>query len=376
MLMTVVTFIVWRSKSRIFVDILCMEQHNPKLKAGTSHLTHRYGTSEGELFKEDPAEGLLNIGGILKHSESLHVFWDHTWISRLWCVFELAAFLKCQEGKEGNAMPIFIRPVTLGPCSMMIFFACFFTSIGNLNTPFLDSAPLLGMVVLTVSGMACWIAAIRFLRAHWASLESTLDQLSSFKLEKTSCFCCTKGHQQDNGAMMVCDRQVIMHCITHWFDSIEAFEETVKTEISKAMRQQLGHAFTSYSWLVLVGLPFHWMNMDQIATRLRCGNVSGAAVVGVINLTWCLFSVPWILRTTVMATYLCRRRRSNWISEQLVNLGLYLLITFFAAFILALQLLATEFPDLVQGSVFFVAVNLLIFSLATCRCQDWARDAG
>eukprot|EP00913_Durusdinium_trenchii_P033270 g31146.t1 len=35
MLMTVVTFIVWRSKSRIFVDILCMEQHNPKLKAGT-----------------------------------------------------------------------------------------------------------------------------------------------------------------------------------------------------------------------------------------------------------------------------------------------------------------------------------------------------
>ena len=54
MLMTVVTFIVWRSKSRIFVDILCMEQHNPKLKAGTSHLTHRYGTSEGELFKEDP----------------------------------------------------------------------------------------------------------------------------------------------------------------------------------------------------------------------------------------------------------------------------------------------------------------------------------
>eukprot|EP00913_Durusdinium_trenchii_P020740 g19480.t1 len=173
---------------------------------------------------------------------------------------------------------------------MMIFFACFFTSIGNLNTPFLDSAPLLGMVVLTVSGMACFKASlfvprtyytrshrdhrpteIRFLRAHWASLESTLDQLSSFKLEKTSCFCCTKGHQQDNGAMMVCDRQVIMHCITHWFDSIEAFEETVKTLISKAMRQQLGHAFTSYSWLVLVGLPFHWMNMERASRWDRKG---------------------------------------------------------------------------------------------------------
>ena len=34
------------------------------------------------------------------------------------------------------------------------------------------------------------------------------------------------------------------------------------------------------------GLGRRGSHKDQIATRLRCGNVSGAAVVGVINLTW------------------------------------------------------------------------------------------
>lgn len=41
------------------------------------------------------------------------VLWDPTYVERLWCVFELAAFLKSRE--SGTATKLFIRPTILGP---------------------------------------------------------------------------------------------------------------------------------------------------------------------------------------------------------------------------------------------------------------------
>mmetsp|Transcript_5979 Transcript_5979/g.17876 ORF Transcript_5979/g.17876 Transcript_5979/m.17876 type:complete len:513 (-) Transcript_5979:388-1926(-) len=44
-------------------------------------------------------EGIRNIGAFLGHSDRLLVCWDETYLSRLWCSFELATFLRLkQEG--------------------------------------------------------------------------------------------------------------------------------------------------------------------------------------------------------------------------------------------------------------------------------------
>ena len=50
------------------------------------------------------------------------VLWDPTWSDRLWCVFELAAFLRSKVASE---QVLLIRPTVLGPCSIALFIAAF-----------------------------------------------------------------------------------------------------------------------------------------------------------------------------------------------------------------------------------------------------------
>ena len=63
--MALLTFTAWRARGSIFVDRLCINQFDPRMKS----------------------EGILNIGAILKRSHSLLVLFDETYAERLWCLF-------------------------------------------------------------------------------------------------------------------------------------------------------------------------------------------------------------------------------------------------------------------------------------------------
>merc|ERR1711920_457090 len=53
--------------------------------------------------------GILSIGAFLSHTETLLVAWDETYFKRLWCTFELSAFLFANP--EGR---IIVAPLHLG----------------------------------------------------------------------------------------------------------------------------------------------------------------------------------------------------------------------------------------------------------------------
>merc|ERR1719221_2302633 len=55
----------------IFFDKVCIHQTNPELKEA----------------------GIKSIGGILQNSKELILAWDTTYFQRLWCTYELSAFL-------------------------------------------------------------------------------------------------------------------------------------------------------------------------------------------------------------------------------------------------------------------------------------------
>ena len=55
-------FVFWRPGSRIFLDILCIDQENAELKT----------------------EALVSMGAFLKRSDALFVLWDPSYIHRLW----------------------------------------------------------------------------------------------------------------------------------------------------------------------------------------------------------------------------------------------------------------------------------------------------
>ncbi|CAE7947055.1 unnamed protein product, partial [Symbiodinium sp. KB8] len=55
---------------------------------------------------------------MLRQSRSMLVLLDPSYVGRLWCIFELAAFLKSRQGMQPK---LFVRPVMLGPISAVIF---------------------------------------------------------------------------------------------------------------------------------------------------------------------------------------------------------------------------------------------------------------
>ena len=112
-LVTVATFLLWRPQEKVFFDRICINSTSRKLKI----------------------ESIFSLAGILKSSGEMLILWDATWSKRLWCVFELAAFLKSKEGKE---KALTIRPTFLGPSSMAGFLTAFVGLIPVVVTPLED----------------------------------------------------------------------------------------------------------------------------------------------------------------------------------------------------------------------------------------------
>ena len=61
------TFLTWPSRRRVFLDRICIHQKDERLKA----------------------EGMLNLAALLKHSQSMLVCWDPSYVRRMWCTVEL-----------------------------------------------------------------------------------------------------------------------------------------------------------------------------------------------------------------------------------------------------------------------------------------------
>ena len=64
-----ICLLCWQPAKSVFVDVLCINQYDPKQKS----------------------LALFSMPAFLKASESLLVLWDPTYTRRLWCCFEIAA---------------------------------------------------------------------------------------------------------------------------------------------------------------------------------------------------------------------------------------------------------------------------------------------
>ena len=70
--------LTWKSNRVIFYDQICIHQTDPHLKR----------------------EGILSIGAFLKHSDEFLLVWDDSYAGRLWCMLELAGYLKSHALKD------------------------------------------------------------------------------------------------------------------------------------------------------------------------------------------------------------------------------------------------------------------------------------
>lgn len=199
-----------RPQDQVFFDRLCINQYDAREKT----------------------LGIMSLGACLKHSKKLMILWDETLCQRLWCVFELAAFLKTHENGD-----LLIQPFDLTHFLCWRFLVNTLVYGGGLVVPYSKNLnENVATVLMFVLGTCAqgWLMAT-ILRRFSQGVETMQKQLASFTVAGAQCYCCFVNHRTPDGDIP-CDRQVLQKCIRHWFGSVEEFEKVVQTRVRDAAR--------------------------------------------------------------------------------------------------------------------------------------------
>ncbi|CAJ1419077.1 unnamed protein product [Effrenium voratum] len=312
----------------IFLDRICIHQSDPRLKM----------------------EGVMSIGAFLKRSERMLVLWDASYMQRLWCVFEVAAFLKSRSADQEAHLQIV--PVHMG--SFCLVFGMAGASVyvivwivfmhGVVGWEILVLLP----IIMTPAGLY----AIADARAYMRSVHTLQEQLASFSLRNSRCSCCDWNHVR-NGTPVPCDRDAIGHCIGEWFGAEAEFEHAIHSVVLPAFTSRFGEHLVPFRIFLVATVPLFWGMMDLVAGYAI--SERGREEGGTVSLWW-LFagfgiwlgvlpaSCVWILALT-------RRLRAS--RGRILNAAVNLLIFALAApalcFMLGLQIAVRDLADLVLG---------------------------
>ena len=140
LLVSIVSFTSWKSRQQVFLDRICINHEDADMKT----------------------EAIFSLAGMLKASKELLVLWDTSWSDRLWCLFELAAFLKSKSA-ENSRRVLIIRPTIVGPCSIAALLTTWSSMFG------LSMFPLSGFGALLLVMSGFW--AIVAFRGYFSAVE-------------------------------------------------------------------------------------------------------------------------------------------------------------------------------------------------------------
>ncbi|CAE7204435.1 unnamed protein product [Symbiodinium sp. CCMP2592] len=231
----------------LFLDKFCIVQHIEELKM----------------------KGILGLGVFLLQSKNLLVLWSPQYFSRLWCTYELVTFLKDQPWHDA----VTFMPVKMS--YLLLLFSAFwhltvFTYyllqewldilIGNDEA---DGMFLTYLLVLVVGLVCIVIPFVNYLGIELMSdLEILPEQLSSFRIQDASCFCCSNEHIHPvSGRSLPCDRQLVHETLHSWRsqadghteagpalaedpeETLEFFNALVQTRLSEVVLQSMRGTF-------------------------------------------------------------------------------------------------------------------------------------
>ncbi|CAK8988825.1 unnamed protein product [Durusdinium trenchii] len=245
--LALMTLLFWRPRGSVFVDRMCINQFDGRMKA----------------------EGIMNIGAILKVSKSLLVVWDDSYVERLWCMFEMAAFLKAHPDTEKAAKLVRVQPVQLGVIVLPISLLFAVLGISGIVNPAENVLAIWSilLVMIILAGLFC----CHTLRRYYRSLEATNRRLQRFELQKAFCWCCSVNHINPTTGQPIamCDREIVRQCVTSWYGSEKEFDRSVRTVVATALKQQLGCDALPYGWILGGTSSFLWPLLDLLASYYR-----------------------------------------------------------------------------------------------------------
>ena len=217
MVASIPVILLWRSQRHVFLDSACINQEDAAIKRA----------------------GILSISYYLKQSDNLIILWDATYLSRLWCVFELATYLKTQAEAAGTKAVV-VLPSTDGwltCCVNLGVYLAVGTRLLFLTDGDSNAAELMKQVVVATGGVICGYPTVaQSVRAHLRDIKAAQAQLRDFSLTKAQCYCCSVGHLDPITMQTIdCDRVLIEGCVISWFGQVETFNAFARSELQKHM---------------------------------------------------------------------------------------------------------------------------------------------
>eukprot|EP00930_Biecheleria_cincta_P013656 TRINITY_DN12069_c0_g2_i1.p1 TRINITY_DN12069_c0_g2~~TRINITY_DN12069_c0_g2_i1.p1 ORF type:complete len:676 (-),score=88.84 TRINITY_DN12069_c0_g2_i1:293-2320(-) len=159
--------------------------------------------------------GIMSLEGILKASKSFHMILTPAYLSRLWCVFEIAAFLRLHPHGE-----VVLRAPMFDSILALLAMLSWFGSLTYLLLLHAFNSEVLAVFAVVV--LVCVV--FHSLRCSMCQNQALHDQLSSFNALKGEC---------EEAA----DRILIVKSIRTWFGSTAAFNTFVQHKVGPQMEQ-------------------------------------------------------------------------------------------------------------------------------------------
>lgn len=202
-----------------------------------------------DLVMKDAA--VAGLAGILRHSKRLVILWGPQYLSRLWCVYEVASWMHLKGDTEGTT--VFIPA---GFAVGMVIYA-FLHLVGYIvNAASLWQLPNL-MAIFNFVAMA--LLAGNFARSQ--------RQLQEFDISNTECHCCSVMHRDpETGKELMCQRQKVYATIRDWFPgpafSTQAnfgqFNEQIRNNWGRKVLRSSGNHHLVYQMGLAVSCPRLW----------------------------------------------------------------------------------------------------------------------
>jgi len=212
-------------------------------------------------------EGIAGLGQLVLRSKRLVVFWDQSYFTRLWCVYELAMFLGSgnHTGTDVDFAPLFVPRAV-----MTIFFQ------GLLSYLALDIFSGLGIDAALRSRLPDHDPEAAFLvfyiLIHLLTTGALMQQLVQFQLDRAEMWRQLERFSVENALLTdEADRPRIYADIEKkWAgvsdgDALRNFEAYVRSDVAKGVRAAVFGASGSsvpYSSLVPAFLPHVWRGID------------------------------------------------------------------------------------------------------------------
>eukprot|EP00438_Fugacium_kawagutii_P018308 Skav212457 [mRNA] locus=scaffold385:161244:162818:+ [translate_table: standard] len=234
--------VLWRPQALVFLDRICISQTDNEMKA----------------------MAIFSLAGLLRKSDSMLILWDPTWTERLWCLFELSAFLKSSQ--DAAKRTLIVRPIFMGPVSVTIFLTLL-AFVMPLTTVPLDTSGMLEGVAYylipvagaAVLGIVVGFWAVSTIRSYFRDLDLMKEQLLVISFDQARSACCEQQHVSSTGDALLCDRKVVKDI---WFGSQEAFEQTVRSQVLDILTHELSENVFTTTWVLSVTSPVIWAFVD------------------------------------------------------------------------------------------------------------------